>query len=52
MAAKIPATVNDTLAAKGQLLKSGGVVDATPTAAPSSTKNRSGTRDPEMHQTK
>jgi len=52
LAAKMLATVNDTLAAKGVLLKSGSVVDATLIAAPSSTKNRSGTRDPEMHQTK
>jgi len=52
LAAKMLATVNDTLAAKGLLLKSGSVVDATLIAAPSSTKNRSGTRDPEMHQTK
>ena len=28
------------------------IVDATIIAAPSSTKNASGTRDPEMHQTK
>jgi len=46
------ATVNATLAAKGLLLKSGTVVDATLIAAPSSTKNNSGERDPEMHQTK
>jgi IS5 family transposase len=52
LAAKMLATVNDTLAAKGLLLKSGSVVDATLISAPSSTKNRSGTRDPEMHQTK
>ena len=46
------ATVNATLQAKGLLLKSGTVVDATLIAAPSSTKNSSGERDPEMHQTK
>ncbi|MCM3565715.1 IS5 family transposase [Hydrogenophaga intermedia] len=46
------ATVNATLTAKGLLLKSGTVVDATLIAAPSSTKNGSGERDPEMHQTK
>jgi IS5 family transposase len=45
-------TVNDLLQAKGLLLKSGSAVDATLIAAPSSTKNDSGTRDPEMHQTK
>ena len=49
---QILATVNATLAARGLLLKSGTVVDATLIAAPSSTKNSSGERDPEMHQTK
>jgi IS5 family transposase len=49
---QILATVNATLAAKGLLLKNGTVVDATLIAAPSSTKNSSGERDPEMHQTK
>ena len=49
---QILATVNATLAAKRLLLKSGTVVDATLIAAPSSTKNSSGERDPEMHQTK
>jgi IS5 family transposase len=49
---QILATVNATLTAKGLLLKSGTVVDATLIAAPSSTKNSSGERDPEMHQTK
>lgn len=46
------ATINATLAAKGLMLKSGTVVDATLIAAPSSTKNKSGERDPEMHQAK
>lgn len=45
-------TVNAMLQAKGLLLKSGTVVDATLIAAPSSTKNKDGKRDPEMHQTK
>ena len=49
---QILATVNATLTAKGLLLKSGTVVDATLIVAPSSTKNSSGERDPEMHQTK
>jgi IS5 family transposase len=49
---QILATVNATLMAKGLLLKQGTVVDATLIAAPSSTKNSSGERDPEMHQTK
>ena len=46
------ATINATLAAKGLMLKTGTVVDATLIAAPSSTKNSRGERDPEMHQTK
>jgi IS5 family transposase len=46
------AAINATLAAKGLLLKTGTVVDATLIAAPSSTKNSSGERDPEMHQTR
>lgn len=45
-------TVNDMLRAKGLMLRSGTVVDATTIAAPSSTKNSTGKRDPEMHQTK
>ena len=44
--------VNDRLRAQGLLLKAGTVVDATLIAAPSSTKNASGERDPEMRQTK
>ena len=44
--------VNDMLTAKGLLLRAGTVVDATLIAAPSSTKNASGERDPEMHQSK
>jgi IS5 family transposase len=48
---QILATVNATLSAKGLLLKQGTVVDATLIAAPTSTKNSTGTRDPEMHQT-
>ena len=46
------ATINATLIAKGLMLKTGTVVDATLIAAPSSTKNSRGERDPEMHQTK
>jgi IS5 family transposase len=52
LAPRILAAVNDTLRAKGLLLKAGTVVDATLIAAPSSTKNSTGERDPEMHQTK
>ena len=46
------AQVNELLNGKGQLLKGVTMVDATLIAAPNSTKNNSGTRDPEMHQTK
>jgi IS5 family transposase len=52
LAPKILATVNDMLAAKGLLLRQGTVVDATLIAAPSSTKNDSGQRDPEMKQSR
>jgi IS5 family transposase len=52
LSTQILATVNANLAAKGMLLKADTVVDATLIAAPNSTKNISGTRDPEMHQTK
>ena len=40
------------LAEHGLTLREGTIVDATIIAAPSSTKNREGKRDPEMHQTK
>ena len=52
LALQIMATVNAMLTAKGLLLRAGTAVDATLIAAPSSTKNATGTRDPEMHQTK
>lgn len=52
LAAQILKTVNDLLGAKGLLLRSGTVVDATLIAAPSSTKNASGQRDPEMKQSR
>jgi IS5 family transposase len=52
LAEQILATVNGLLSVKGLLLKTGTVVDATLIAAPSSTKNREGARDPEMHQSK
>lgn len=44
--------VNAHLAQAGLMLKEGTVVDATLIAAPSSTKNQGGERDPEMHQVK
>jgi len=46
------ATINALLQARGLMLKEGTAVDATLIAAPSSTKNKDGRRDPEMHQTK
>ena len=52
LAERILATVNLLLGAKGLMLRSGTVVDATLISAPSSTKNASGERDPEMHQSK
>ena len=52
LAEQILAAVNELLRDKGLMLKAGTVVDATLIAAPSSTKNQSGERDPEMHQTK
>lgn len=50
LAPQILATVNAVLQAKGLMLREGTVVDATLIAAPSSTKNASGERDPEMKQ--
>jgi transposase, IS5 family len=44
--------INAHLAQQGLLMRSGTIVDATIISAPSSTKNASGERDPEMHQTK
>ena len=52
MAEDIFKQVNASLVKKGLLLKRGSIVDATIIAAPSSTKNESGERGPEMHQTK
>jgi transposase, IS5 family len=52
LAEQFLATVNAQLTAKGYMLKEGTAVDATLIAAPSSTKNKGGERDPEMHQTK
>jgi len=52
LAEQILATINTLLRDRGLMLKSGTVVDATLIAAPSSTKNASGERDPEMKQSK
>jgi len=44
--------INELLSTRGLMLKAGTAIDATLIHAPSSTKNSSGERDPEMHQTK
>jgi IS5 family transposase len=45
-------TVNEYLERRGIRITTGTIVDATIIHAPSSTKNRSQSRDPEMHQTR
>jgi IS5 family transposase len=45
-------TVKGHLNARGMTMRQGTIVDATLISAPSSTKNKEGKRDPEMHQTK
>jgi len=52
LAPEILSRVNACLSRKGLMLKRGSIVDATIIAAPSSTKNAEGERDPERHQTK
>lgn len=52
LALSILAVVNHLLSEQGLLLKRGTIVDATLIAAPPSTKNIDGARDPEMSQTK
>ena len=44
--------INGLLEANGCMMRGGTIVDATILNAPSSTKNKSGERDPEMHSTK
>ena len=44
--------IKDLLEGKGLLLRSGTIVDATIIAAPSSTKYRTESRDPDMKQTR
>ena len=50
--AQMFAAIRELLEEKRLLLKAGTIVDATIIAAPSSTKNATGTRDPEMKQTR
>lgn len=52
LAPQILVLINELLSAKGLLLRAGTVVDTTLIAAPSSTKNASGERDPQMKQSK
>ena len=52
LAEGILATVNELLSGQGLMLKESRAVDATLIAAPSSTKNKDGKRDPEMHSSK
>lgn len=48
---KLFAAQNQIFAEQGWIMQGGSIVDATLIAAPSSTKNATGERDPEMHQT-
>lgn len=52
LAAGILAVINGYLGDRGLSLRQGTIVDATLIHAPSSTKNKDGKRDPEMHQEK
>jgi transposase, IS5 family len=49
---KLLAAQGEIFEAEGWIMRGGSIVDATIIAAPSSTKNAAGERDPEMHQTK
>ena len=46
------AALNRLFETNGWIMRGGSIVDATIIAAPSSTKNATGARDPEMHQTR
>jgi transposase, IS5 family len=52
LAGGILQVINGYLGDRGLMLRQGTVVGATIIHAPSSTKNKDGKRDPEMHQTK
>jgi len=49
---RLLASQAEIFAEQGWIMRGGSIVDATIIAAPSSTKNASGARDPQMHQTK
>lgn len=52
LSAQMLQAINADLEQRGLLMRAGTIVDATLIAAPSSTKNKSGQRDPQMQQTK
>ena len=52
LAEKLFADIRERLDHSGLIMHGGTIVDATIVRAPSSTKNKDKTRDPEMHQTK
>ena len=52
LAGRILVTVNELLIERDLLLKAGTAVDATLIAAPTSTKNKDHSQDPEMHSSK
>ncbi len=49
---KLFAAQSEIFESQGWIMRGGSIVDATIIAAPSSTKNATGTRDPQMHQTR
>ena len=49
---RLRAAQSEIFEEEGWIMRGGSIVDATIIAAPSSTKNATGERDPEMHQTK
>lgn len=52
LGAALLAAQNEIFTEQGWIMRGGSIVDATIIAAPSSTKNATGKRDPAMHQTK
>jgi len=52
LSVRVLAAVNEHLASHGLLMRCGTIMDATLIHAPTSTKNATGTRDPEMHSVK
>lgn len=52
LGAALLAAQNEIFEDQGWIMRGGSIIDATIIAAPSSTKNATGKRDPQMHQTK